>query len=112
MEGIDRLPYSMGPHPTNEAREPAMKIGFVIGETEQHQMELDFDQISGDLTISMDGAQLLHDSPRWPAEPSKKYELNIGDNEKHKLSLQLTFGDEPSLVGFPPIPRLMVTAFR
>ena len=89
-----------------------MKIGFIIGETERHQMELDFDQTSGDLTILMDGAQLLHDSPRWPTEPSKRYELSIGDKEKHKLALQLTFGDEPGLVGFPPIPRLMVAAIH
>ncbi len=71
-----------------------MKIGFTVGEMEQHQMELLFDQPSGDLRIMMDGTQVLQDSPRRVRGPAKRYELKIGEREKHRLALQLTFEDE------------------
>ncbi len=71
-----------------------MKIGFTIGEVEQHQLELLFDQPSGDLRIMMDGTQVLRDSPTLVRGPVKRYELKIGEREKHKLALQLTFEDE------------------
>ena len=71
-----------------------MKIGFTIGEHEQHQMELLFDQPSGDLRIMMDGTQVLRDTPTLVLGPVKRYELKIGKREKHKLALQLTFEDE------------------
>ncbi len=72
-----------------------MKIGFTVGEVEQHQLELLFDQPSGDLRIMMDGTQVLRDSPTL-VRGSKRYELKIGEREKHKLALQLTFEDEQS----------------
>ena len=73
-----------------------MKIGFTVGEVEQHQMELLFDQPSGDLRIMMDGAQVLQDTPTLVMGPIKRYELKIGQREKHRLALQLTFEDEQS----------------
>ncbi len=93
-----------------------MKIGFIVGEIEQHQMELTFDQPSGDLRILLDGTQVLQDSPTLVSEPVKQYELSIGEQERHKLALQLTYGEqtdeipgeEPSGLPIPvlPIPRL------
>ena len=75
-----------------------MKIGFTVGEVEQHQLELLFDQPSGDLRIMMDGTQVLQDSPTLVRgrRPVKRYELKIGQREKHRLALQLTFEDEQS----------------
>ena len=89
-----------------------MRIDFMIGELEPHQMELSFDQMSGDLQILMDGAQVLHDSPVLATQPVKSYELSVGECEKHRLGFQLTYGYEPddpeaqALAGL----RLMVTA--
>lgn len=71
-----------------------MKIGFTVGEVEQHQMELLFDQPTGDLRITMDGTPVLQDTPMVVRGPAKRYELKIGKREKHKLALQLTFEDE------------------
>jgi hypothetical protein len=87
-------------------RKPAMKIGFTVGELEQHQMELSFDQPSGDLCILMDGIQVLQDSPALTIEPVKCYELSIGEQEKHVLAFQLTYGDETEIAGLHAIPRL------
>ncbi len=80
-----------------------MRIGFTVGEIERHEMELSFDQASGDLLVTMDGTQVLQDSPVLSIEPIKSYELAVGECEKHKLALQLTYGLEP---GFPATPRL------
>ncbi len=71
-----------------------MKIGFTVGEVEQHQLELLFDQPTGDLRIMMDGTPVLQDTPTLVRGPVKRYELKIGQREKHKLALQLTFEDE------------------
>ena len=89
-----------------------MKIGFVIGETEQHQMELTFDQLTGDLTILMDGTQVLQDSPAWAAQPTQSYEFSIGDAEKHRLAFQLSYGHEPTGLGTPLVPRLKVSTLH
>lgn len=89
-----------------------MKIGFTVGEIEQHQMELSFDRSSGDLRILLDGTQVLQDSPALTIEPVKCYELSIGEQEKHLLAFQLTYGDETEAAGLEAIPRLslMVSA--
>ncbi len=93
-----------------------MKIDFTVGEIEQHQMELSFDQASGDLRILMDGTQVLQDSPAIATEPiSYDYELSVGDEERHKLAFQLAFGEMPCEfcdAGMQAMPRLslMVSA--
>ncbi len=88
-----------------------MKIGFIVGENEQHQMELSFDQASGALLLLVDGTQVLQDSPVLSVEPTKTYELSVGDCEKHRLALQLTYGDQPVEAGIEATARLslMVT---
>ncbi len=86
-----------------------MKIEFIVGTLEQHQLELSFDPRRGRLRLLMDGAPLLQDSPRLARNSIKHYELNIGDQEKHRLALQLAYGDEPGIGDEPSIqatPRL------
>lgn len=85
-----------------------MKIDFIIGEIERHEMELSFDQTSGALRILMDGSAVLQDQPKLARSSSKHYELSIGDCEQHWLTVQLAYGnglemDEP---GFQAVPRL------
>jgi hypothetical protein len=89
-----------------------MRIDFTIGELEQHQMELSFDQTSGDLRILMDGTQVLQDSPVLTTEPIKCYELSVGECEKHTLAFRLTYGNEPDDTELQAMTklRLMVTA--
>ncbi len=93
----------------------AMKIDFTVGEIEQHQMELSFDQVSGDLRILMDGTQVLQDCPAMAVEPIS-YELNVGEEERHRLAFQLAFGEMPCEfcddAGIQATPRLslMVSA--
>lgn len=83
-----------------------MKIGFIVGDFEKHEMELSFDHTSGDLRVLMDGTPVLQDSPRLAREPVKHYELSIGNREKHMLALQLSFAGEASEPGIRAIPRL------
>ncbi len=91
-----------------------MKIGFVIGEMEQHQMELSYDQPSGDLRLVMDGTEVLQDSPTPAMKPVKSYELSVGEQEKHLLTFQLTYGDQAEEPGSGVTPRvsLQVTALH
>ncbi len=80
-----------------------MKIDFIVGTLEQHQMELSFDHRRGDLRILMDGTPVLQDTPRLARNSIKRYELNIGSSEQHKLALQLAYGDEPGIGEGPGI---------
>ncbi len=88
-----------------------MKIGFIVGDSEQHEMELSFNPVSGDLRILMDGTPVLEVWPELARSLIKRYELNVGEHEKHRLALQLTYGDELAEPGIPAVPRLslMVT---
>ena len=89
-----------------------MNIGFIIGQAEQHEMELSFDQTTGDLRMSMDGTQVLHEMPRLAKDPIQHYEFYVGDGEKHRLALKLTYGDKPDEPSLHAVPRLslVVTA--
>lgn len=91
-----------------------MKIGFIVGEMEQHQMELSYDQPSGGLRLMLDGTEVLQDSPTLTFEPAKLYELRVGEQEKHLLAFQLTYGDQAEEPGSGVTPRvsLKVTALR
>lgn len=82
-----------------------MKIAFIVGKAEQHEMELSFDQKTGDLRVLMDGTPVLREEARLARNPMKRYELSIGNSEKHSLALLLTYGhdDEP---GAKAMPRL------
>ena len=83
-----------------------MNIGFVVGEFERHQMEISFDQKSGDLRMLMDGTPVLHELARLAKEPVQHYELSIGALEKHRLALDLTYGSEREEPGSAVVPRL------
>jgi hypothetical protein len=89
-----------------------MKIDITIGETEQHQMEFSFDQISGDLIVLMDGKPVLQDYATLSLKSIMSYELSVGECEKHTLAFQLMYGDGLDDTGMEAIarPRLMVTA--
>src|SRR5512146_112006 len=81
-----------------------MNIGFIVGESEKHQMEISFDQSTGDLHMLMDGTSVLHDLARLTKDLIKHYELSIGALEKHLLALELTYGrdlDEPASRAVP-----------
>jgi hypothetical protein len=83
-----------------------MKIGFIVGENERHEMELSFDQSTGELRMLMDGIQVLQDAPRLAKGPVKRYELAVGEGEKHWLAVQLSYGDEPDDEELRRLPRL------
>ncbi len=88
-----------------------MRVDFTVGEAEQHQMELSFDQASGDLRILMDGTPVLQDSPSITVKPFN-YELNVGAEERHRLALQIAYTELPSEPSDPAVqaaPRLSLT---
>jgi hypothetical protein len=74
-----------------------MKIEFIVGKLEQHEVVLSFDHHKGDLRILMDGAPVLQDSPRLTHNSIKHYEINVGNSEKHRLALQLAYADQPGI---------------
>ncbi len=83
-----------------------MKIGLIVGQTEQHQMELSFDHVSGALRVLLDGTLVLEDSPKLVKNKVTDYELSVGDHEKHKLALHLAYEvapDEPVLKATPRV---------
>jgi hypothetical protein len=92
-------------HYIEALRKPPMKIGFTVGEIEQHDMELSFDQTSGDLLIMMDGTKVLQDSRALAIEPIRRYEINVGDDPMEtspgttpRLSLMVTAVGEHGIV--------------
>ena len=65
-----------------------MNFSFRIGVTEQHQIDFSFDQFMGDLEIKIDGQPLIKDFRMFSLKLSKRYEFEVGVNEKHQVAIE------------------------
>jgi hypothetical protein len=87
-----------------------MKFNFTVGDTEKHQMKFSLDQLSGDLNILLDGNRVVKDYRRASSGPVKRYDLDVGKREKHRVSFQVAFGGGAQDEGAVTNTRLIVTA--
>jgi hypothetical protein len=65
-----------------------MNFSFVIGVTEQHRIDFSFDQFIGNLEIKIDGQPLIKDFRLLSLKLTKRYEFEVGINEKHQIVIE------------------------
>jgi hypothetical protein len=65
-----------------------MNFSFVVGSNEQHRIDFSFDQFIGNLEIKVDGQTAVKDFRSFSLKLTKRYELNIGVNEKHLIVIE------------------------
>lgn len=65
-----------------------MQFSFMVGVTEPHQVDFSFDQFIGNLEIKVDGQTAIKDFRSVSLKLTKRYELTIGINEKHRVAIE------------------------
>ena len=62
-----------------------MNFSFLVGNHEQHRVDFSFDQFMGNLEIKVDGEPAIKDFRMFSLKLTKRYELTVGENEKHHI---------------------------
>ena len=91
-----------------------MKFNFAVGKAEAHELEFTLDRVSGDLKILLDGTKVVQDSQKQSADLDviRRYELNVGEAEKHKVAFMVAFDGKPDDQGKDTTATLTVTTTR
>lgn len=65
-----------------------MKFDFTVGTGEQHHVEFSFDQVAGDLKVTVDGNTVAKDFRMFSLNLVKRYEFMVGTQEQHKIVIE------------------------
>ena len=65
-----------------------MKFDFNVGTQEQHHVEFEFDQVLGNLQITVDGNSVVKDLRHFSLSLTKRYEFEVGVKEQHKVAIE------------------------
>ncbi|MCA1557342.1 MAG: hypothetical protein LC731_02245 [Acidobacteria bacterium] len=65
-----------------------MKFHFEVGEYEKHLVIVNYDQMIGNLRISVDGHDVVNELRMFSLSLVKKYEFFVGVNERHAVRVE------------------------
>lgn len=65
-----------------------MKFDFTVGAQEQHHFEFEFDQMIGNLKITVDCNSVVKDLRMFSLSLVKRYEFVVGVQEQHKVAIE------------------------
>ena len=65
-----------------------MQFSFTVGVHEQHRVDFSFDQVIGNLEIKVDGQTAIKDFRFASLKLTKRYDLIVGVNEKHRVAIE------------------------
>jgi hypothetical protein len=65
-----------------------MQFSFTVGTSEQHRVDFSFDQFVGNLEIKVDGQPALKDFRMFSLSLTKRYEFDVGVDEKHHILIE------------------------
>jgi hypothetical protein len=65
-----------------------MQFSFEVGEREHHSVEFSFNQMWGNLKITVDGEPVYRDLRTFSLSLVKRYELTVGDEEEHEVVIE------------------------
>jgi hypothetical protein len=65
-----------------------MQFSFLVGISEQHQVDFSFDQFAGNLEIRVDGERLIKDFRLLSLRLTKRYEFTVGAQELHQIAIE------------------------
>lgn len=65
-----------------------MKFSFEVGIEERHTVEFDFNSMRGDLSIKVDGEEVLRDFRMFSLSLTKEYRFNVGTHEQHRVRIE------------------------
>lgn len=65
-----------------------MQFSFEVGFEEKHQVSLDYNQMVGLLTISVDGQPVIQEKRMFSLSLVRKYEFEVGVHERHHVRIE------------------------
>jgi hypothetical protein len=68
--------------------ERLMQFSFEVGEYEKHVVSLDFNQMIGNLSISVDNHEVIKEFRMLSLSLVKTYEFVVGVNERHAVKIE------------------------
>jgi hypothetical protein len=79
-----------------------VRMSFEVGDTERHQVLFSFTKFWGNLTISVDGADIVRTVRLASVDLVKRYEFVVGTNEPHHVRIEKH--RQRMFAGFRPQP--------
>jgi hypothetical protein len=64
-----------------------MKFSFEVGAEEKHSVEFHFNQVRGDLSIKVDGNEVVRDFRSFSLSLTKEYTFEVGTRERHTVKI-------------------------
>ena len=65
-----------------------MKFSFEVGTEERHTVEFYFDSMRGDVSIKVDGDEVVSDFRMFSLSLTKEYRFNVGTREQHTVRIE------------------------
>ena len=65
-----------------------MKFSFEVGTEERHGVEFYFNSMRGDLSIKVDGLEVVSDSRMFSLRLTVGYTFEVGTNERHEVRIE------------------------
>jgi hypothetical protein len=65
-----------------------MQFSFEVGEQEKHLVNLDFNQMVGLLSITVDNREVISELRMFSLSLVKKYEFVVGSYERHNVRIE------------------------
>ncbi len=65
-----------------------MKLRFVVGQAEPHDLTFRFNKFWGNLSIAVDGDVVRRDFRLFSVRLVKRYELSVGNAERHQVVIE------------------------
>ena len=65
-----------------------MNFSFEVGAEERHIVEFDFNSMRGDLSIKVDGDEVVRDFRMFSLSLTKEYRFNVGTREQHTVRIE------------------------
>jgi hypothetical protein len=77
-------------------------MSFEVGDTERHQVTFSFNKFWGNLSITVDGVNVVRTVRLGSLDLVKRYDFVVGTNERHHVRIEKH--RERVLAGFRPQP--------
>lgn len=65
-----------------------MKFSFEVGFEEKHILNVDYNQMVGLLSISVDNREIISELRMFSLSLVKTYEFSVGTNERHAVKIE------------------------
>ena len=82
------MSHRLGRWACPRSSEIIMKFSFEVGTEERHVVEFYFNSMRGDLSIKVDGVEVVRDFRLFSLRLTAEYTFEVGKNERHEVRIE------------------------